>query len=441
MMATISQARSFERPVQLLFLNQFTINIGFYMLMPYLAAHLSGDLGLAAWLVGLVLGVRNLTQQGMFLIGGTLADRLGYKRLIVAGCTLRTVGFALLGFVDSLPALIVASALTGFAGALFNPAVRAYLAQDAGERRTEAFAVFNVFYQAGIVIGPLLGVLLTGVSFQLTCAVAAAVFAGLTVVQARALPDRRPERSDPGTTGFSVLTDWRAVSANRGFLLFSLAMIGSYVLSFQVYLALPLQIRRLAPDEHAATLGVGALFVVSGGLAVATQVRITAWCRRRWSSGQAITRGLALMGVAFTPLLLVDLLAPTSGPAGAATGSRSWPDLVLAFTPVLAAAVILTLATLIVYPFEMDTIVTLSGNRLVATHYGLYSTVSGIGITVGNLATGAALDTSNTWDTPALPWLALSILGAACAWAIHRLGNAGLLTIALVSRTTTHTPS
>ncbi len=117
MIAAIAQARSFERPVQLLLLNQLTINIGFYMLMPYLAAHLSGDLGLAAWLVGLVLGVRNLTQQGMFLIGGTLADRLGYKRLIVAGCTLRTVGFGLLGFVDSLPALILASALTGFAGA------------------------------------------------------------------------------------------------------------------------------------------------------------------------------------------------------------------------------------------------------------------------------------------------------------------------------------
>ena len=64
----------------------------------------------------------------MFLVGGTLADRLGYKPLIVAGCVLRTVGFATLGLVDSLPALLAASAATGLAGALFNPAVRAYLA-------------------------------------------------------------------------------------------------------------------------------------------------------------------------------------------------------------------------------------------------------------------------------------------------------------------------
>ena len=92
----LGQYRSFPRSVQLLLLNQLTINLGFYMLIPYLAAHLSDGLGLATWLVGLVLGVRNFAQQGMFLVGGALADRFGYKPLIVAGCALRTVGFALL---------------------------------------------------------------------------------------------------------------------------------------------------------------------------------------------------------------------------------------------------------------------------------------------------------------------------------------------------------
>ena len=185
MRTTIAQFRSYERSVQLLMVNQFTINLGFYMLMPYLAAHLSGTLGLAGWVVGLVLGVRNFSQQGMFLVGGTLADRLGYKPMIVAGCVLRTVGFATLGLVDSLAALLAASAATGLAGALFNPAVRAYLAADAGERRVEAFALFNVFYQAGILLGPLAGMVLTGVDFRVTCLVAAGIFALLSVVQIR----------------------------------------------------------------------------------------------------------------------------------------------------------------------------------------------------------------------------------------------------------------
>lgn len=278
MKAMLTQVRSYERSVQLLMVNQFTINLGFYMLMPYLAAHLSGSLGLAGWLVGLILGVRNFSQQGMFLIGGTLADRLGYKPLIVAGCVLRTVGFATLGLVDSVPALIAASAATGFAGALFNPAVRAYLAADAGERRLEAFALFNVFYQAGILLGPLVGMLLTGFDFRITCLVSAAVFAVLSVVQIRSLPTRRADDAANAKSGGRerVLSQWGGILRNRAFLLFSTAMIGSYVLSFQVYLALPLEVRRLGGDGEFGTAAVAVLFAASGLATIFGQTRVTA---------------------------------------------------------------------------------------------------------------------------------------------------------------------
>lgn len=208
----LTQFRSFDRPAQVLMVNQFSINVGFYMLMPYLAGYLAGPLGLAAWAVGLVLGMRNFSQQGMFLLGGTLADRLGYKPLIVAGCLLRVAGFVLLAAVESLPAILLASAATGFAGALFNPAVRAYLAADAGPRRVEAFAVFNVFYQAGILLGPLIGLALTTLDFRVTSLVAAAVFAVLTIVQIWALPAHRVEATAAKT---SVLEDWRLVITNR----------------------------------------------------------------------------------------------------------------------------------------------------------------------------------------------------------------------------------
>lgn len=115
-MTALRTFRTFDRPARLLMINQFGINLGFYMLMPYLAGHLAGPLGLAAWAVGLVLGIRNLSQQGMFLLGGTLADRIGDKPLIVTGCLLRTAGFGLLVFAETLPALLIASAATGFAG-------------------------------------------------------------------------------------------------------------------------------------------------------------------------------------------------------------------------------------------------------------------------------------------------------------------------------------
>ncbi|MFE7133997.1 MDR family MFS transporter [Streptomyces sp. NPDC057638] len=418
MKGTLSQVRSYEWSVQLLMVNQFTINLGFYMLMPYLAAHLSGTLGLAGWVVGLVLGVRNFSQQGMFLVGGTLADRFGYKPLIVAGCVLRTLGFATLGLVDSLPALIAASAATGLAGALFNPAVRAYLAADAGERRVEAFALFNVFYQAGILLGPLVGMVLTGVDFRITCLVAAGVFAVLSVVQIRALPGRRGESAGPGT-GTGVLSQWHSVLANRPFLLFSAAMIGSYVLTFQVYLALPLEVRRIGGDTAAGTASVALLFAASGLTTILFQTRVTAWCKARWEPGRSLVVGLLAMGGAFVPPLVATALpVPGDGPG-------LW--LAAAGPPVLSA-LLLALGTMIAYPFEMDTIVRLSGDRLVATHYGLYNTICGVGITLGNLLTGAALDAARAAGVSALPWLSLCALGLLCAGALHALHRTGRLT-------------
>ncbi|MEU3482056.1 MFS transporter [Streptomyces sp. NPDC033754] len=386
------QSRTFDPAVRLLFLNQLTINLGFYMLMPFLAAHLADGLGMAAWAVGLVLGARNLSQQGMFLVGGALADRLGFKPLIVAGCALRTVGFGALAFAQSLPMLIAASLATGLAGALFNPAVRACLAAEAGEeRRVQAFALFNAYYQAGILLGPLVGVALTGVSFRLTCTVAAVLFAGLTLVQLRHLPVRGVS-GDRGERG-----QFRTVLSHRTFWLFSLAMTGSYVLSFQVYLALP-----LAAEGTGLTT---ALFVVSALVALAGQLRITAWCRRRLDRERCLVLGLALMGGAF--------LIPAALGRGVAG--------------LLLCAAVLAVANAVLYPYEMDTVVALSRGRWVATHYGLYNTVCGIGITLGNLGTGALLDVTG-WSV--VPWLALCAVGLVCAAAVALLARGGRLAAA-----------
>ncbi|MFE7979460.1 MFS transporter [Streptomyces shenzhenensis] len=411
------QTRSFPPAVRLLMANQFAINLAFYMLMPYLAVHLAGALGLAAWAVGLVLGVRNFSQQGMFLIGGTLADRYGYKAPIMAGCLLRTLGFGLLGWADTLPALVAASAATGFAGALFNPAVRAYLAVAAGERRVDAFAVFNVHYQAGMLLGPLVGLALLAADFRVVGTTAAGVFAALTLLQWRALPARHDAAADTGAGREGVLAQWRSVVANRPFLLFAIAMIGSYVLTFQVYLALPLAAAdALGADGTAVTSG---LFVVSAAVAVLGQLRLTGWARQRWSGHEALVRGLAAMGLAFVPLAL------TPHDAGAAV-----------VVALLTAVVLLAAGSAVVYPFEMDTVVSLSGDRLVATHYGLYNTVSGLGITLGNLAIGALWDVAVRHDALWLPWGTLAATGLGCAASIAALARTGRLTVRQPQRVT-----
>jgi MFS family permease len=209
-----------------------------------------------------------------------------------------------------------------------------------------------------------------------------------------------------------MLADWRQVVGHRSFLLFSLAMIGSYVLNFQVYLGLPIEVRRVS----GGAAGVAVLFAVSGLLTVLGQVRLTAWVKARWTPAQAITRGLLLMAAAFLPLALTAATTPTS-----TSGPPAGWSYAAAVAPVMISTVLLTVATMIVYPFEMATIVTLAGEGTVGTYYGFYNTLAGIGIAAGNLLTGLALDTGRAIGVPALPWLALVVTGLLCAAAVAAL--------------------
>ncbi|MBA3573459.1 MAG: MFS transporter, partial [Pseudonocardiales bacterium] len=146
----------------------------------------------------------------------------------------------------------------------------------------------------------------------------------------------------------------------------------------------------------------------SGLLAIAGQMRVTAWCKRRWGPGRCLVAGLLLMTTAFIPPLLTAASPPAEDTAAT----------VALLAPLVLSAALLALGTIVVFPFEMDTIVTLSGNRLVATHYGLYSTICGVGIMLGNLLTGGALDVAQSAGFAALPWLALAAIGLLCAGAI-----------------------
>ena len=102
--------------LRLLALTQMSFNIGFYMVLPYLAVHLSDDLGLSVAAVGLLLGVRTFSQQGLFVVGGILAGRLGTKPVVLTGCVVRVAGFLLLAAAEAVTTVVLATALVGVAG-------------------------------------------------------------------------------------------------------------------------------------------------------------------------------------------------------------------------------------------------------------------------------------------------------------------------------------
>ncbi|TDC92561.1 MFS transporter [Saccharopolyspora aridisoli] len=408
-MKTWRLIRTYPLAVQVLLVNQLGVNTGFYLLIPYLAGYLGHDLGMSAAVVGVILGVRNLSQQGLFLVGGSAADRLGARGVIVAGCALRAVGFGLFAFGSSVPVLLGASVLSGLAGALFNPAVRAYLATEAGDRRAEVFSLFNVFANTGMLLGPLLGSALLLVNFRLSAVIAAVIFALLTVAQVLVLPVRRVERS-----GTSVLTDWRGVLTDRRFLAFTGALTGMFALQNQLYLVLPMHAEQFTGSPAA----VSVIFLVSTAASLLLQVRITARFSERWSRGRSIATGLALMGGSFAVTAVAAGLLPGAPP-------DSPGEALLRLTPVLVTAFGLSVGVMLAQPFVYELIPSFGGTALSGTYFGVFYLASGLTAAAGNALIGWATDLA----APSLPWLpsALCVLiGLASALAVlavhHRTG-------------------
>ncbi|NKX90459.1 MFS transporter [Nocardia coubleae] len=394
--------------VRLLLVNHLVGHIGFYLLIPFLADYLLHDLALSAAVVGVVLGVRNLSQQGLFLVGGSAADRLGARGVIMVGLAVRALGFALFALGGSLPVVLAAAILTGFAGALFNPAVRAYIATDSGSRSAEAFALFNVFGNAGSAIGPVLGTVLIAAGFRISALVAAVIFVVLAVVQWVLLPARPVPAHESG-----IGADFTTVFTDRRFWAFTLALMPMFALQSQIYFLLTLQAQDSADPRYRAG-AVAALFVVETIAVVALQVRVTTVLIRRPRRGPAMAAGMAIMGVSF-------LIAPAA--AGVVTGVGSGlAGTVLRVVPVVAGAVVLAIGVTAVQPFVNESIGRFAGNRLTGTYFGAFYLASGLFTVVATSLSGAVLDWAGgslTWP-PALLCAGTGVLSAVAILGLHR---------------------
>ncbi|WP_329305195.1 MFS transporter [Streptomyces anulatus] len=405
---------------------QFAFNIGFYAVLPYLATHLGSGLGMAGWLVGLVLGLRTFSQQGLFVVGGVLTDRYGPRPVVLAGCALRITGFVWLAVAGSTATVIAAVLLIGFAAALFSPAVESEAAREAvrherdtGTPRAHVLALFSAAGQAGAFIGPLLGslLLLLGGGFRAACLAGAVVFVGVLAGHARLMPradpvrERKRERERERGGGRAQASDavtrtaqrerssWRAVFTNRPFLLLCLAYSGYLVSYNQLYLSLPAEVER-ATGSGAA---LGWLFALSSLLVVVAQVPLTRFSAHRIAPRTALVTGLAVVAAGFAAVPLTP-----AGPGGLLPGA--------------ALVVLLTLGQMLLVPAARGLVPDLVEDRQLGLATGALSSVSGIAVLAGSAATGALL------DVPApVRWAVLAavpLAGAALAFTLP-VGRSG----------------
>ncbi|MFD1737237.1 MFS transporter [Bacillus salitolerans] len=243
-----------------LYVNSFLMNVSFFSFIPFLSYYITKDLLYSSILAGTVLMLRQISQQGLSLITGSVADKSSYRTIIAIGMITRGVGFLLFGIVTSKLGLLAAAVLSGLGGAFFEPASKAALvAYSTSEGRSMAFSIDKVVKNVGTVIAALLAGLLISQSFTLLSLLSSSLFFLGGILALIVLPAKNSTSST-----VSYVQAWKTVLSDPPFVLFTLCMSGYWFLFMQIYVTIPSQAITIFHDNRAIswTLLVFAVTIV-----------------------------------------------------------------------------------------------------------------------------------------------------------------------------------
>lgn len=134
-----------------------------YVALPTLAHQLSLSASEMQWVVSLY----GLSFAALLLMGGSLCDKLGARRVFSLGMLGFLLASALGGLASEGSLLLVARGGQGLAAAMLQPAVMALLAQRFhGESHNRALAIWSAIGTLGLISGVMLGGVLTAISWR-----------------------------------------------------------------------------------------------------------------------------------------------------------------------------------------------------------------------------------------------------------------------------------
>jgi dipeptide/tripeptide permease len=190
-------------------------------------------------------------------LAGTLVDRYGFKRSLIACFGIFSIGYFLIGLaglplgqplVQALGArnwLLIALIITAVGGSLIKPSVVGTVARTTNEQtKALGYSIYYTLVNIGGAIGPFIALYVrenAGISYVL-------VVASLTTFAlclATIIFYREPTRATdtPIRTMNQVVTDMMLVFGNLRFMLFLIVFSGFWVMFWHIFYALPFYVK------------------------------------------------------------------------------------------------------------------------------------------------------------------------------------------------------
>ncbi|MGQ8699071.1 multidrug efflux MFS transporter MdtH [Serratia marcescens] len=385
-MSLVSQARSLGK--YFLLLDNLLVVLGFFVVFPLISIRFVDQLGWAALIVGIALGLRQLLQQGLGIFGGAIADRFGAKPMIVTGMLLRAAGFATMAMADAPWILWFSCALSALGGTLFDPPRTALVIKlTRPHERGRFFSLLMMQDSAGAVVGALIGSWLLQYDFHFVCWVGAAIFVLAAGWNAWLLPAYRIS-----TVRIPMKEGMLRVLRDRRFLTYVLTLTGYYMLAVQVMLMMPIVVNEIAGSPAA----VKWMYAIEAALSLSLLYPLARWGEKHFRLEQRLMAGLLLMTLSLLPI-------------GLATSLQGVFTLICCFY----------LGSIIAEPARETLSASLADPRARGSYMGFSRLGLAMGGALGYTGGGWMYDTGRTMNMPELPWLLLGAVGFATLLALY----------------------
>jgi DHA1 family multidrug resistance protein-like MFS transporter len=358
----------------------FLMWAGFFMVIPLLSIYYVEGLGWAAASIGLVLAVRQFAQQGLTPISGMVADRIGAKRLILAGLLLRAVGFASLALAHDLPVLLLSMFLAALGGSMFeSPKSAAVAALTDENNRARYFALNGVVSQLGLTLGTQLGAILLGFDFAVVALASAACFVVTFAVTLIFMPSVRVASEEGGLTDGVKLA-----LRDRPFVTYNVVLMGYWFLWVQLSISLPLAAKTVGGGPEV----VGWIYAINAALSIALQYPLLRLAAKWLRPMSILIVGVGLMAVGLGGIALVHDV-----------------------TGLLGCVVLFAIGALLASPSQQTVTANLANPAALGSYFGVASLGLALGGGAGNLSGGLLYDAGKATGFPELPWLVFLTVG------------------------------
>jgi proton-dependent oligopeptide transporter, POT family len=310
----------FEPPFWVANFTEIFERLAYYGTTAVLAIYLSEQLHFSSEVTGWLMGIFGFAVYFLPVLGGSLADRFGFRRSLLFAYLVLTLGYFLLG---SLSAPWMASVrhqlgdkwlvllillIPSLGPALVKPCVAGTTARASSENvRSLGYSIYYTLVNIGGAVGPIMAWMVRKkLDLGIENVFRVAALSVFLMFWVTLLAFREPQDSGGGEVR-SVGTALRnvvVVLANARFVTFLLISSGFYIVFWQIYIAAPIFLRRYV-DPNAAT---DLILAIESVTVISCQILVT-YLTRRMPAVETIAIGFLITGLAWIILLAHPSLA------------------------------------------------------------------------------------------------------------------------------------